>query len=195
MSKSLFILVLTVNWSLIGNVCRLHPFWSQYLHPNHHCCQLLQSDLWTLLTSLTSKSESAIASWSIISSARKPVNRSLLSESLKRSILKTGNAFLRLHFQKLSHFRFIHKDNAKWCGGSSGSLILLLFTRFSWDCQEISVYGSSKVYQLRPDILGHSAYGPTQTFSDAAPGRGLTLMVDHMGKLWTKVFQTYHAHR
>ena len=38
----------------------------------------------------------------------------LLSESLKRSVLKTGNAFLRLDFQKLSHFRFVHKDGAKW---------------------------------------------------------------------------------
>ena len=66
-----------------------HPFRSRYLHPNHHCCQFLQSNVWALLTSLTSKSESATASRSTISSARRPENRSL-SESLKRSILKTS---------------------------------------------------------------------------------------------------------
>ena len=38
-------------------------------------------------------------------------------------------------------------------GGSSGSLILLLFTRFSRDCTEISLFGSSEVYRSRPDVL------------------------------------------
>ena len=80
---------------------------------NHHCCQIIQSDVWTLLTSLTLKSESATASRSTISSARKPKNCSS-SESLKRCVSKTSNAFLLLDFQKLSHFRFVHKDNAKW---------------------------------------------------------------------------------
>ena len=163
-----------MNRSSIGRVRRLHPFRSRYLHPNHHCCQLLQSDVWTLLTSLTLKSESAIASRSTISSARKPKNRLSLSESLKRSVLKTGNAFLRVNFQKVSHFRFEHKDNAKWHGRSSRSLVLLLFMRFSWDCTEISVYGTSKVYRLRPDVLGRFAHDSTQTFSDAAPCKGLT---------------------
>ena len=136
MSKSMFILVLTAKSyresirSLTGHVCRLHLFRSRYLHPNHSCCHLLQPDVWTLLTSLVSNSESATASRSIISSVRKPENRSLLSESLKRYVLKTVNVFLRLDFQKLSHFRFVHKDNAKWFRGSSGSLILL-FKRFS----------------------------------------------------------------
>ena len=101
-----------VNRSSIGCVRQLHQFQSRYLHPNHYCCQLLQSDVWTLLTSLTSKSESATASRSTMSSARKPKNRLSLSESLKRSILKTGNVCLRLDFQKLSHFHFVHKDMA-----------------------------------------------------------------------------------
>ena len=38
---------------------------------------------------------------------------------------------------------------------------------------EISLFGSSKVYQSRPDVLGRSACGPAQTFSDVAPGTGL----------------------
>ena len=80
--------------------------------------------------------------------------------------MKTGNAFLRLDFQKLSHFRFKHKDNANGEGGSSGSLVLLLFTRFSRDCTEISLFGSSEVYRSRPDVLGRSARGPARTFSD-----------------------------
>ena len=88
--------------------------------------------------------------------------------------MKTGNAFLRLDFQKLSHFRFEHKDNANGAGGSSGSLVLLLFTRFSRDCTEISLFGSSEVYRSRPDVLGRSACGPARTFSDVAPGKGLT---------------------
>ena len=135
MSKSVFILVLTASSYSESIVDRLrlptHPFRSRYLHPNHLCCQLLQSGVWTLLTSLTSKSESATASRNTISSAQKPKIRSPLSESLKRSVLKTGCAFLRLDFQKLSHFRFVHKDHAKWLGGSSGSRVLLLLTRFS----------------------------------------------------------------
>ena len=138
-----------------------------------HISEILQSDVWTLQTSLTSNSESATASQSMISSVQKPENRLSLSESLKRSVLKTGDVFLRLDYQKLSHFRFIHKDNATWRGGSGGSLILLLFTRFSWDCAGISMYGSSEVYQSRPDALGRSAHGPAPTFSDAAPGKGL----------------------
>ena len=165
-----------MNRSSVGRVLRLNPFKSRYLHPSHHYCQLLQSDVWTLLTSLTSKSKSATASQSTISSARKPKNRSSLFESLKRSVLKTGNAFLRLDFQKLSHFCFVHKDNAKWREGGSGSLVLLLFTRFSWDCTEISMYGSSEVYRWRSDVLGHFACGPVRTFSDAAPCKGLTVI-------------------
>ena len=128
-----------------------------------------------VLTSLTSNSESATAFQSIISSAWRLKSRSSLSESLKRSVLKTGNAFLQLNFQKLSHFCFVHKDNAKWRGGSSGSLVLLLFTRFLWDCTEIFVYGSSKVYRSWLDVLGHSAHSPAQMFSDAAPGKGLSM--------------------
>ena len=67
---------------------------------------------------------------------------------------------------KNSHFRFKHKDNANGVGGSSGSLVLLLFTRFSRDWMEISLFGSSKVYQWRPDVLGRSARGPARMFSD-----------------------------
>ena len=152
-----------MNRSSISRVRRLHPFRSRYLHPNHHCCQLLQSDVWTLLTSLTLKSESAIASRSTISSARKPKNRLSLSESLKRSVLKTGNAFLRLNFQKVSHFRFEHKDNAKW----RRSIVILLFMRFSWDCTEISVYGTSKVYRSWPDVLPTTPCGCFKTLHPA----------------------------
>ena len=89
-------------------------------------------------------------------------------------ILKTGNAFLQFDFQKLSYFRFVHKDNAKWHSWSSRSPVLLLFTRFLWHCVEISVYGSNKVYGSQPDILGCFAYGPARTFSDAVPCKGLT---------------------
>ena len=161
-----------MNRSSIGHVRQFHPFRSRYLHPNHHCCQLFHFDVWTLLTSLTSNSESAKTSQSI-SSVRKPENRLSLSELLKRSILKICNAFLWPDFQKLSHFHFVHKDNAKWRGRSSGSLVLLLFTRFSCDCTEISVYGHSEVYRSWPDVLGCSARGPARTFLAAVPGKGL----------------------
>ena len=50
-----------------------------------------------------------------------------LSELLKRSILKTGNAFLRLDFQKLSHFRFVRKDNAN----GTGELAEVLYCYYS----------------------------------------------------------------
>ena len=120
-----------------------------HLHPNHHCCQLLKSSVWKLLTSLTSMSEPAAASQSATSSAQKSKNR-LSSESLKRSVLKTGSAFLQLNFQKLSLSLCVQRH-----GGSSRSLILLLFTRFLWDCMEISLYGSNEVYQSQPDVLGH----------------------------------------
>ena len=99
------------------------------------------------------------------------IRRCLISS--KRPVSKTGNAFLRLDLKKLSHFHFEHKDNANGTGGSSGSLVLLLFTRFSRDCTEISLFGSSEVYRSRPDVLGRSARGPPRTFSDVAPGKGL----------------------
>ena len=65
------------------------------------------------------------------------------------------------------------KWQCKWRGGCSKSLILLLFTRFSWDCTEIFMFGSSEVYQSQMDILGHSARCLARTFSDAAPSKGL----------------------
>ena len=99
------------------------------------------------------------------------IRRCLISS--KRPVSKTGNAFLRLDFKKLSHFRFEHKDNANGAGGSSRSLVLLLFTRFSRDCTEISLFGSSEVYRSWPDVLGRSARGPARTFSDIVPGKGL----------------------
>ena len=46
--------------------------------------------------------------------------------------------------------------------------------RFSRDCTEISLFGSSKVYRSQPDVLGRSARSPTRTFSDVAPGKGLS---------------------
>ena len=36
------------------------------------------------------------------------------------------------------------------------------------------MFGSSEVYRSRPDVLGRSARGPARTFSDVAPGKGLT---------------------
>ena len=157
-----------VNRTLIGRVHRLHPFRLQYLCPNHHCSHLLQSDVWTLLTSLKSKFESTTAPQSTLSSAQ-----SSLSESSKRPVSKTGSAFLRLDFKKLSHFRFEHKDNANGAGGSSRSLVLLLFMRFSRDCTDSFLYGSSEVYRSWLDILGRSACGPARTFSDVWPSKGL----------------------
>ena len=163
-----------MNRSSTGRVRRLHPFRSRYLRPNHHCSHLLQSNEWTLLTSLTSKSESAKASQAqyLQYESHRIVHHCLISS--KRPVSKTGNAFLRLDFKKLSHFRFEHKDNANGAGGSSGSLVLLLFTRFSRDCTEISLFGSSEVYPSRPDVLGRSARGPARTFSDVAPSKGLS---------------------
>ena len=52
--------------------------------------------------------------------------------------MKTGNAFLRLDFQKLSHSRFTQRQ-CKWCGESSRNLVLLLVTRFSAD--KVSHFG------------------------------------------------------
>ena len=72
--KSVFILVLTAISYGELIVDRPHslipPIRSRYLRPNHHYSQLLQSDVWTLLTSLTLKSESGTASRITISSAR-----------------------------------------------------------------------------------------------------------------------------
>ena len=99
------------------------------------------------------------------------IRRCLISS--KRPVSKTSNAFLRLDFKKLSHFRFEHKNNTNGAGGSSGSLVLLLFMRFSRDCTEISLFGSSEVYRSRLDVFGRSARGPAWTFSDVAPGKGL----------------------
>ena len=90
---------------------------------------------------------------------------------------KPATRFFDFDFQKLSHFRFEHKDNANGAGGSSGSLVLLLFTRFSRDCTEISLFGSSEVYRSQPDVLGRSAREPARTFLDVAPGKGLRNMV------------------
>ena len=36
------------------------------------------------------------------------------------------------------------------------------------------MFGSSEVCRSRPDVLGRSARGPARTFSDVAPGKGLT---------------------
>ena len=38
------------------------------------------------------------------------------------------------------------------------------------------MYGSSEVYRSRSDVLGRSARGPAQTFSDAVPGKGLMFL-------------------
>ena len=35
------------------------------------------------------------------------------------------------------------------------------------------MFGSSEVYRSRPDVFGHFARSPPQTFSDVAPGKGL----------------------
>ena len=40
---------------------------------------------------------------------------------------------------------------------------------------EISLFGSSEVYRLRPDILGRFAHGPARTFLDAVPSKGLNV--------------------
>ena len=92
-------------------------------------------------------------------------------------------------------FRFEHKDNANGAEGSSRSLVLLLFTRFSQDCTEISLFGSSKVYRSRLDILGHSARGPVRTFSDTAPSKGLTVccQIEKNQKTltWQSLLHTY----
>ena len=141
--------------------------------------------------------ESFVVVWFIEDPSWKPATCFLdltLKNSLKRSVLKTGNAFLRLDFtkfiedirlenrQRVSSTRFLKtlsllpwtQRQCNGMGGSSESLVLLLFTRFSRDCMEISLYGSSEVYRSRPDVLGRSACGPAQTFSDTAPGKGLT---------------------
>ena len=93
---------------------------------------------------------------------------------MNRPVAKTTTHFFDLTLKKmLSHFRFKHKDNANGTGGSSGSLVLLLFMRFSRDCTEISLFESSDDYGSRLGVLGHSACGPALTFSDIVPGKGL----------------------
>ena len=145
------------------------------------------------MTSLMSKSESATASRNTISSARKPKKRSSLSESLKRSVLKTGNAFLWLELKNSLTFASYTKimQNGTGEGGSSRSLVLLLFTRFLWDCTEMSMYGSSEVYRSRPDVLGHFARSHTQTFSNAAPCKGLSRSQGHAN--WKKTEESSHV--
>ena len=123
-----------MNRSLIGRVRHLNPIRLQYLHPNHHCCQLLKSNVWTLLTSLTLKSESATASQSTISSVQKPKNRLSLFESLKRSILKTDNAFLRLDFKKNS-LTFV--SNTKTLQNGAGEVAEVSYCYYSWASREI----------------------------------------------------------
>ena len=48
-------------------------------------------------------------------------------------ILKTGNAFLQLDFPKLSHFCFVHKDNAN----GRGEVVEVLYCYYSRDSREI----------------------------------------------------------
>ena len=101
-------------------------------------------------------------------------NRQRVSSARLSNILS-----LSLHTQRQCKLR----------GGSSGSLVLLLFTRFSWDCTEFSLYGSSEVYRLRPDILGRFAHSPARMFLDAVPSKGLTIpeTVSHLKKYWTVI--------
>ena len=86
---------------------------------------------------------------------------------------KPATRFFNSTFKNSLTFASNTKDNANGVKGSSGSLVLLLFTRFSRDCTEISLFGSNEVYQSQPDVLGRSARGPARTFSDTARGKGL----------------------
>ena len=155
-----------MNQLLIGRVCRLHPFQSWYLHPNYHCCQALQSNVRTLLTSLMSKSQ--FQSW-------------------KRSVFKTSNAFLRLDFQELPHFRFVHKDNAN----GTGKVVEVLYCytvimRVLWDCTEISLYDWT------------FASGPARTFSHATPSKGLNIYITQIQtcrQRHTDMCACMHAHK
>ena len=64
-----------------------------------------------------------------------------------------------------------------------------------WNCTEISVYGSSEVCRLRPDILGRFASGPARTFSDAAPCKRLRVsmtafLVRYLSPILEKGFES-----
>ena len=103
----------------------------------------------------------------------KPKNRSSLFESLKRSVLKTGNTFLRLNFQKLFHFHFIHKDNAN----GVGKVAEVSYCYYSRDSHEIvwkfpcmEVAKSTHRDWTFWDVF---ACGPARTFSETAPCEGL----------------------
>ena len=95
-------------------------------------------------------------------------------------VSKTGNAFLRLDFQKLSYFRFLHKDNAKGAGGRWGGVVVeVLYCCYSWDSREIvrkfSCMEAVKFTDRVQTFLGRSAHGPERMFSDTALSKGLTL--------------------
>ena len=122
-----------------------------------------------VLTSLTLKSESATASRSTISSARSHrIIRCCLNRR-RDPISKTGNAFLRLTFKNSLTYAFYTKTmQMAW-----EEVAEVSYCYYSWDCMEISLFGSSKVYRSRPDVLGR-ARGPLRTFSNVGPGKGLS---------------------
>ena len=67
--------------------------------------------------------------------------------------------------------------------GSSRSLVLILFTRFSWDSTQISLHGSSEVTD--PDLtLGRFAHGPARTFLDTVPSEGLSNQFWHHKRIF-----------
>ena len=77
--------------------------------------------------------------------------------------------FLRLDFQKLSHFRFIHKDNAKWCR----EVAEVSYCYYSRDSREIVLKFPCMEVAKFTDQTGRFACGPARTFLDAAPCKGL----------------------
>ena len=143
-----------VNRSLIGRVCRLHPFdRSRYLHPNHHRCQLLQSDVWTLSHFINVEVRVCYSFSKHIIFSTKAIESFAAVWIVKETRLENWQRVSSTRLSKTLSLSLPTHRQCKWRGGSSGSLILLLFMRSSQDCREISVYGSSKVYWSQPDVL------------------------------------------
>ena len=110
--------------------------------------------------------------------------------------MKTSNAFLRLDFQKLSHFRFVHKDNANGVGGSSGSWKSRTVIIFQNSCEIVRKFPCMEAakftrhfgtFCLRPctDVFGRCAQQRVKTLNlSGNMFRGIVLGLNTQLNLW-----------